>query len=235
VVCGWTGPICLFVVLPPRPQSAPWDTSVRLVSSGQPLVFPEKPKPSPPPPPPVMQPITLPPQPQHLSPPRVQKDCEACRRRREALVRALKASVKVDNFSLDEAAHGQPTTTPVAVPPHAAGQVLEVPPVWQSSPQSPFSPWMNPLQHLSQAVWPVGRNQQFWAQSSYGTTGQWLSASVQPPRSPYQVNAGTVIPAIMAQALNSDLEGMVSALVTQDVYDSIAGQYLVIPQGARLF
>jgi len=235
ILCVVIGTSWLFVVLTRGPQAAPWDTSVRLVSSGQPLVFPEKPKPSPPPPPPVMQPITLPSQPPHLSPPRVQKDCEACSRRREALVRALKASVKVDNFSLDEAAHGQPTTTPVAVPPHAAGQVLEVPPVWQSASPSPFSPWMNPPQQPPQEVWPVGRNQQFWAQSSYGTTGQWLSASVQPPRSPYQVNAGTVIPTIMAQALNSDLEGTVSALVTQDVYDSIAGQYLVIPQGARLF
>src|SRR5262249_43873019 len=130
---------------------------------------------------------------------------------------------------------GQPATPPGPVHPHAAGQALEAPPVWQAAPPALFSPWMNPLQHLAPEGWPVGRNQQFWAQSSYGTTGQWLAASVQPPRSPYQVNAGTVISAVMAQALNSDLEGTVSALVTHDVYDSITGQYLVIPQGARLF
>jgi type IV secretory pathway VirB10-like protein len=39
----------------------------------------------------------------------------------------------------------------------------------------------------------------------------------------------------MTHALNSDLEGTVTALVTEDVFDSIAGQYRVIPRGSRLF
>src|SRR5215813_12687112 len=161
ILCVVIGTSWLFVVLTRRPHAAPWDTSLRLVSSGQPLVFPEQPKPPPPPSPPTMEPLTPPPQPQHLSRPPVQKDCPECQRRREALMRALKASVKVDNFSLEEVPHGQSTTTPGAVPPHAAGQVLEVPPVWQAAPPSPFSPWMNPLQHSAPEGWPVGRNQQF--------------------------------------------------------------------------
>lgn len=235
LLCVVIGASWLFVVLTRRPQASPWDSSVRLVSSGQPLVFPEKPKPPSPPPPPVIPPLTLPPQIQHVSPPLVQKECEECRRRREALLRALKASVKVDNFSLDETPHGQPATTPVVMQSQGPGQVLEVPPVWRSSAPSPFSALMNPLQQPPHETESVGRNQQFWAQSSYGTTGQWLSTSVQPPRSPYQVNAGTVIPAIMTQALNSDLEGTVTAMVTYDVFDSIAGHSLVIPRGSRLF
>jgi type IV secretion system protein VirB10 len=38
----------------------------------------------------------------------------------------------------------------------------------------------------------------------------------------------------MEQAVNSDLPGDLKALVTANVYDTAAGRYLLIPQGARL-
>jgi type IV secretion system protein VirB10 len=81
----------------------------------------------------------------------------------------------------------------------------------------------------------MGRSQQMWGQSSHATTDQHLAASVQAPRSPYQINAGTIIPAVLAQAIISDVEGTVTALVSNDVYDSATGRFLLIPQGARLF
>jgi len=43
-----------------------------------------------------------------------------------------------------------------------------------------------------------------------------------------------LIPAILTEAITSDLEGPVSALVTRPVYDSLTGQFVLIPQGARL-
>jgi type IV secretion system protein VirB10 len=43
-----------------------------------------------------------------------------------------------------------------------------------------------------------------------------------------------VIPAALVTALNSDLPGRVIAQVTAPVYDSVSGNYLLIPQGARL-
>jgi type IV secretion system protein VirB10 len=43
-----------------------------------------------------------------------------------------------------------------------------------------------------------------------------------------------LIPAILVEAINSELEGPVSALVTRPVYDSVTGQSVLIPQGARL-
>ena len=46
--------------------------------------------------------------------------------------------------------------------------------------------------------------------------------------------AGTVIPAALITGLNSDLPGQVIAQVTQDVYDSVSGRYLLVPQGAKL-
>lgn len=57
---------------------------------------------------------------------------------------------------------------------------------------------------------------------------------MQAPRSPYQLMAGTVIPAALVTAVNSDLPGQVIASVTEQVYDSVTGQHLLIPQGSRL-
>lgn len=57
---------------------------------------------------------------------------------------------------------------------------------------------------------------------------------VQQPVSPYQVMAGTVIPASLVTGLNSDLPGQIIAQVTENVYDTSTGQHLLIPQGARL-
>ena len=58
--------------------------------------------------------------------------------------------------------------------------------------------------------------------------------ALQDPVSPYQVMAGTVIAAALVTGLNSDLPGEVIAQVTENVYDSVTGQTLLIPQGSRL-
>lgn len=57
---------------------------------------------------------------------------------------------------------------------------------------------------------------------------------LQTPLSPYELMVGTVIPAALITGLNSDLPGQVIAQVTQDVYDSVSGRYLLVPQGAKL-
>jgi type IV secretion system protein TrbI len=57
---------------------------------------------------------------------------------------------------------------------------------------------------------------------------------VQPPASTYVLQAGAVIPASLITGLRSDLPGQVTAQVTEDVYDSPTGKFLLIPQGARL-
>jgi len=58
--------------------------------------------------------------------------------------------------------------------------------------------------------------------------------SLQTPVSPYQVMAGTIIPASLVTGLNSDLPGQVIAQVTENVYDTPTGQHLLLPQGTRL-
>ncbi len=54
------------------------------------------------------------------------------------------------------------------------------------------------------------------------------------PSSQRQVMEGSLIPAVLLTQVNSDLPGMLTAQVTEDVYDSIHGNYLAIPKGSRV-
>ena len=55
-----------------------------------------------------------------------------------------------------------------------------------------------------------------------------------PPRTPYEIRTGTLIPAVLQTGINSDLPGTVIAHVSQNVYDTATGRHLVIPQGTKL-
>ncbi len=57
---------------------------------------------------------------------------------------------------------------------------------------------------------------------------------LQTPASPYQLMAGTIIAASLVTGLNSDLPGFVIAQVAENVFDSVSGRYLLLPQGSRL-
>ncbi|WEE77596.1 TrbI/VirB10 family protein [Comamonas testosteroni] len=60
------------------------------------------------------------------------------------------------------------------------------------------------------------------------------SGHLQMPISPYQVMAGTVIAAALVTGIKSDLPGDVIATVTEPVYDTATGKFLLIPQGSRI-
>jgi len=55
-----------------------------------------------------------------------------------------------------------------------------------------------------------------------------------PPLSPFEVKAGTVIPAALLTAIDTSRQGPVVATVTENVFDTVSGRYLLVPQGARL-
>lgn len=65
-------------------------------------------------------------------------------------------------------------------------------------------------------------------------SGIYNPHALQTPVSPYQVMAGSVIAASLITGINSDLPGLVTAQVTENVYDTVTGRILLIPQGARL-
>ncbi len=60
------------------------------------------------------------------------------------------------------------------------------------------------------------------------------TATLRTPTSPYEIKAGTIVPAVLISGVNSDLPGQVIAQVRENVYDSATGQHLLLPQGARL-
>jgi type IV secretion system protein VirB10 len=67
-----------------------------------------------------------------------------------------------------------------------------------------------------------------------GSTETRNSGSLQMPASPYQVMAGTVIAGALVTGIKSDLPGDVIGTVTEPVYDSATGKFLLIPQGSRI-
>lgn len=62
----------------------------------------------------------------------------------------------------------------------------------------------------------------------------YVQASLVQPRSPYEIKAGTIIPISLVTGLNSDLPGEVIGQVRENVYDTVSGNYLLVPQGTRV-
>ncbi|MGA8613888.1 MAG: TrbI/VirB10 family protein [Xanthobacteraceae bacterium] len=60
-----------------------------------------------------------------------------------------------------------------------------------------------------------------------------LHHGIQYPRSPYTMFAGTIVPCVMMQGINSDLPGQIGCLVSQNVYDTVTGVHLLLPQGTK--
>jgi len=81
----------------------------------------------------------------------------------------------------------------------------------------------------------AARARQAWLDRP-GATGadDYLQATLHPPLSPYEVKAGTPIQAKMVGGVNSDAPGLIVGQVTENVYDTATGHFLLIPQGARL-
>lgn len=57
---------------------------------------------------------------------------------------------------------------------------------------------------------------------------------IETPVSPWQVMAGTIIPATLLTGINSDLPGQIIGQVTEPVYDTVTGATVLIPQGSRI-
>lgn len=66
------------------------------------------------------------------------------------------------------------------------------------------------------------------------TSGTVNPHALKPAMSPYMLSAGSVIVASLVTGINSDLPGMIVAQVTQNVFDTVTGRHLLVPQGARL-
>ena len=54
------------------------------------------------------------------------------------------------------------------------------------------------------------------------------------PRSPLELKSGTILPCVLISGLNSDLPGNMIAQVSENVWDTATGRFLLIPRGSRL-
>jgi type IV secretion system protein TrbI len=63
---------------------------------------------------------------------------------------------------------------------------------------------------------------------------EYLGRERNPALGKYEVKAGWLIPAVLEQQLNSDLPGLIRALVRENVYDTVSGKYILIPAGSTL-
>jgi type IV secretion system protein TrbI len=57
---------------------------------------------------------------------------------------------------------------------------------------------------------------------------------VAAPASTYVLQAGNIIPAALITGIRSDLPGQITAQVTENIFDSPTGHFLLVPQGTRL-
>ena len=121
----------------------------------------------------------------------------------------------------------------VAMAPPAAAAAPPAPlPVTQISggQPTPATPAVTPAADVQPANGQSGKRQ--FAETS--KLDDYLAKPLIGPQSPWEVKAGTVIPAALLTAINSDLPGEIIAQVTEPVYDHITGRTVLIPQGSRL-
>lgn len=62
-----------------------------------------------------------------------------------------------------------------------------------------------------------------------------LNEEIQNPKTKFTLQTGSIIPAILTSSIISEIPGNIIAQVSENVYDSISGKFLLIPQGTRLF
>lgn len=79
-----------------------------------------------------------------------------------------------------------------------------------------------------------GGKSEFLETNAKAVADNYLLDTLHEPLSPYEVKAGTVIPAALITGINSDLPGSIIAQVREHVYDTVSGNHLLIPQGSRL-
>ena len=73
-----------------------------------------------------------------------------------------------------------------------------------------------------------------WLQKAQQASYDYLRAAKVPAISRYELKAGSVIPGILLTGINSELPGHVVGMVSENVYDTVSGKYLLIPQGTRI-
>ena len=124
--------------------------------------------------------------------------------------------------------------------PTTAGNMVSTSTVSASAPgETVGATEIAPERHLQPRTQPEDRElpdnkADFLARARSASSSDYSRSTRIEPLSKFEIKAGWEIPAVMEQALNSDLPGELKALVRSNVYDTAAGRYVLIPQGSRL-
>ncbi|MEO9228799.1 MAG: TrbI/VirB10 family protein [Devosia sp.] len=143
---------------------------------------------------------------------------------------AAEAAARSSVFFRNSGESGGAKPATVAVAAGADSAALATAP--GSQPFNPMAPASQPPTDPTVAQNRQDQKEAFLAKAGEGATRN--TGSLQLPASPYEVMAGTIIPAALVTGINSDLPGQVIASVTEAVYDTATGRHLLIPQGSRL-
>lgn len=73
-----------------------------------------------------------------------------------------------------------------------------------------------------------------WEKSQPVNDGKVIPTLTHQITNPKTLTEGSIIPLTLAGKVNTDLPGTTMAIVNQDVYDSLTGEYLLIPKGSKV-
>jgi type IV secretory pathway VirB10-like protein len=168
----------------------------------------------------------------------------ADQRRQDALERLHQAKLQ----QLDEAVRAR-TSVPVGAPrstgspapsDDAAARLMALRQQMASATSSdPAAAYQARLQQLQQGALPPAAppasSRDYAPFAGSGQGDRWrLDARPEAPRSPYMLRAGFVVPALLISGINAELPGQIMAQVSQDIFDTATGKWILIPQGSRL-
>ena len=193
------------------------------------------PKPKPPEPEPVPQPEPKPtPKPRKVRPAYVPIPRVSDNRKQEQMKRLLAAAAPTEvKFELKDQrdGHAQQATQSDSDTLAEVSRLLANSPVPQQGmgTDMPFMPQQNGGGQSDPNGW--ARKDAFTKQALPEEYSQHMRTS---PRSPLELKSGTLLPCVLISGLNSDLPGNMIAQVSENVWDTATGRYLLIPRGSRL-
>lgn len=164
-------------------------------------------------------------------------DSDYKKQRAEGLIAAMNSPLTASNSSPNTALTNTNSENPIisAMKNFSASTTPTKTAIDSSLPMS--AQQINKLQHLFGATATQSQQDQkiaFIKNLKNSSQADYLSEEVTKPLSHYELKAGTLIPAITIGGINSDLPGQITAQVRQNVYDTVSGKYLLVPQGAHL-
>ena len=202
-------------------------------SSGAQSIAPPRPKPPEPEPVPIPEPAPTT-QPQRVRPAYVPVPRVSDMRKQNQTQRLLAANAPTSIQAFREQTNNG-GSTPSGNNSDTLAEVsrlLSNAPANTSNPAADFAMPFMPQQSSNQPD-PNGWNRKD-AFTQQALPDEYSKYTVNSPRSIFELKSGTLLPCVLISGLNSDLPGNMTAQVSENVFDTATGRYLLIPRGSRL-